>query len=66
MAYGACKSKDARHPDRISYVINAKGKIQKAYKSVNARTHFDDVLRDIGGDAPEPEKKGLLRRLFGG
>lgn len=68
LAYGACKDAGARHPDRVSVVIGEDGTVLRVYPDVNAKTHFDDVLRDLGGTPPPPDpskKKGLLGRLFG-
>lgn len=69
LAYGACSTKLSPWPDRITIVIDPSGKVQKVYPKVNAKTHFDDVLRDLGGNpppAPPPKQGGFFKRLFGG
>jgi len=50
-------------------VIDPEGKVKKVYPKVNAKTHFDDVLRDLGGNpppAPPAKQGGFFKRLFGG
>lgn len=58
-------------PDRISVVIGPDGKILKLYPKVNAKTHFDEVLKDLGGTPPPPKDPpksggGFFKKLFGG
>ena len=48
LAYGACDDASAPNARRISYLIGADGKIERAYPKVDARTHPDTVLADIG------------------
>jgi len=48
MAYGAADSPDAKHPGRISYLIDADGVITKAYEKVTPADHPDEVLADLG------------------
>ena len=48
MAYGAADAKDARSAKRISYLIGPDGRIRKAYPKVNAATHPEEVLKDLG------------------
>jgi peroxiredoxin Q/BCP len=47
LAYGACDSKDAKTPKRISYVIGPDGNIVLAYPKVDAAKHPEEVLRAI-------------------
>lgn len=58
LAYGACDDVGAKHAKRISVVIDPEGRVEKVYSDVNARSHFDEVLRDLGGSPPK--KKGWL------
>jgi thioredoxin-dependent peroxiredoxin len=67
-AYGAANAL-APWPNRITVVIDPAGKVQKVYPKVDAKTHFDEVLRDLGGtppDAPPQKEGGFFKRLFGG
>ena len=48
VAYGACDDAGARSARRISYLIGPDGKIVKAYAKVDAATHAETVLRDLG------------------
>ena len=48
IAYGACDDASARGARRISYLIGPDGKIRKAYPKVDAATHAETVLRDLG------------------
>ncbi len=47
MAYGACASAKAAHAERISYVIDERGKILRAYPQVDPRIHAAEVLADL-------------------
>ena len=47
MAYGACASPKARFADRISYVIDANGRIAQAYPKVSPKTHPQEVLDSL-------------------
>ena len=47
MAYGACKSASDKHASRIGYLIDAKGKVKKAYPSVDAKSFPETALNDI-------------------
>ncbi len=47
LAYAACDSADAKHPARISYLIDTQGRIKKAYAKVTPATHPDEVLGDL-------------------
>jgi peroxiredoxin Q/BCP len=44
LAYGACDSLRARHPERISFLIDADGKIERVYDKVDPRDHAAQVL----------------------
>jgi thioredoxin-dependent peroxiredoxin len=45
--YGACDNPKARYAERISYVIDERGVIARAYPQVNPRDHAAQVLADI-------------------
>ena len=47
LSYGACTSKDAKHANRIGYVISPEGKIAKAYPKVDAAKFPAQVLSEI-------------------
>ena len=53
----------------MTAVIGPDGTIKKFYPKVNAKTHMDDVLRDLGGTPPVGGGTGggggFLKRLFG-
>ena len=46
VAYGAADP-GARYPNRISYLIDAEGKIAAAYPKVNPADHASQVLADV-------------------
>lgn len=46
IAYGACAGREARHADRISYLIGADGRIERVYDHVDPRDHAAKVLID--------------------
>jgi thioredoxin-dependent peroxiredoxin len=48
IAYGAC-SADARYPDRMSFLIDEQGKIERVYRQVDPRDHPARVLADVLG-----------------
>ena len=48
-AYGACESIKARHPERISFLIDASGRIERIYDKVDPRDHAAQVLADVLG-----------------
>jgi peroxiredoxin Q/BCP len=48
VAYGACDTPDARSARRISYVIDAYGKVQQVWGKVDVKAHPDDVLAALG------------------
>ena len=45
-AYGACTDATAKHPRRITVVIDKNGAIAKVYGEVDARKHPEQVLQD--------------------
>jgi peroxiredoxin Q/BCP len=49
LAYGACSGSDARHPDRVSFLIDERGAIERVYDQVDPRDHPARVLADILG-----------------
>lgn len=49
LAYGACDTADARSARRISYVIGADGRIEKAYPAVSPASHAREVLEFLTG-----------------
>ncbi len=49
IAYGACARADARYPDRVSFLIDEYGAIERVYAQVDPRDHPARVLADILG-----------------
>ena len=49
LAYGACSGPDARYPDRVSFLIDERGAIERVYDQVDPRDHPARVLADILG-----------------
>jgi len=47
IAYGACSGADARYPDRVSFLIDEHGTIEKVYDQVDPRDHPARVLADL-------------------
>jgi peroxiredoxin Q/BCP len=47
LAYGAADDRSAQYAKRVSYLIDAEGRIQKTYPKVNAASHPDEILRDL-------------------
>jgi len=47
LAYGACEDAKAGSARRISYLIDERGRVLKAYDQVNPRTHPAEVLADL-------------------
>ena len=47
VAYGAAEDMEAKSAKRISYLIGPDGKIKKAYGTVKAADHPEQVLGDI-------------------
>jgi peroxiredoxin Q/BCP len=48
-AYGACSGADARYPDRVSFLIDEQGVIERVYDQVDPRDHPARVLADVLG-----------------
>ncbi|HEX4210693.1 MAG TPA: peroxiredoxin [Candidatus Binataceae bacterium] len=49
IAYGACDDRKSRHANRISYLIDAAGMIDRVYGQVDPRDHAAQVLVDALG-----------------
>jgi len=49
LAYGACSAPKARYPDRVSFLIDEAGRIERAYDQVDPRDHAARVLADVLG-----------------
>jgi thioredoxin-dependent peroxiredoxin len=49
IAYGACAAPDARYPDRVSFLIDERGAIERVYDRVDPRDHPARVLADVLG-----------------
>jgi peroxiredoxin Q/BCP len=47
IAYGAADAASS-NASRISYLVDAEGKVQKVYESVSPADHPEEVLRDLG------------------
>jgi peroxiredoxin Q/BCP len=50
LAYGACASLKARYPERISFLIDADGRIERVYDKVDPRDHAAQVLAGVLGE----------------
>jgi thioredoxin-dependent peroxiredoxin len=46
-AYGACDDIKARYPERMSFLIDADGRIARVYDRVDPRDHAARVLVDV-------------------
>jgi peroxiredoxin Q/BCP len=49
IAYGACSDARAKYPDRVSFLIDERGMIERVYDQVDPRDHPARVLADILG-----------------
>ena len=49
IAYGARSDAGARYPDRMSFLIDEQGKIERVYRQVDPRDHPAKVLADVLG-----------------
>lgn len=49
IAYGACAGADARYPERVSFLIDEHGVIERVYDQVDPRDHPARVLADVLG-----------------
>jgi peroxiredoxin Q/BCP len=47
MAYGACSFQAAYFANRITYLINATGVIEKVYPDVDPQTHAGEILNAL-------------------
>jgi peroxiredoxin Q/BCP len=46
-AYGACSDPRARQPDRLSFLIDERGRIERVYAQVDPRDHAARVLAEL-------------------
>jgi peroxiredoxin Q/BCP len=49
LAYGACSTKNATQPDRVSFLIDEYGIVERVYDQVDPRDHPARVLADVLG-----------------
>lgn len=49
MAYGACDNLAARYPERMSFLIDAGGRVERVYDKVDPRDHAARVLAEVLG-----------------
>jgi len=49
LAYGACSDLKVQHGERVSFVIDENGRIERVYPHVDPRNHAAQVLADILG-----------------
>jgi thioredoxin-dependent peroxiredoxin len=49
LAFGACAGAGARYPDRVSFLIDEHGAIERVYDQVDPRDHPARVLADVLG-----------------
>lgn len=49
LAYGACTDPKSRYPDRVSFLVDARGRIERVYDKVDPRDHPARVLADVLG-----------------
>ena len=47
LAYGACQDSKARYPDRVSVLIDERGRVMRVYDHVDPRDHAARVLADL-------------------
>jgi peroxiredoxin Q/BCP len=47
MAYGACNSTDAEYANRITYVIDQRGKVDQVYGKVSPGKHPEELLKTL-------------------
>ena len=52
IAYGACPNADARYPDRVSFLIDEHGTIERVYDQVDPRDHPARVLANVSPHRP--------------
>lgn len=51
LAYGAAEDAQAQYPARISYLIGADGRIERAYGKVSAKDHPQKALEELDAKA---------------
>ena len=49
LAYGACDTLKARYAERISFLVDPSGRIERVYDKVDPRDHAAQVLADVLG-----------------
>jgi peroxiredoxin Q/BCP len=49
IAYGACSDANARYPERVSFLIDEHGVVERVYDKVDPRDHPARVLADVLG-----------------
>jgi thioredoxin-dependent peroxiredoxin len=49
IAYGACEDPKALRPERVSFLIDRDGAIERVYRQVDPRDHAARVLADVLG-----------------
>lgn len=49
MAYGACDNPAAKYPERMSFLIDAGGRVERVYDKVDPRDHAARVLAEVLG-----------------
>jgi peroxiredoxin Q/BCP len=47
MAYGACDEPSAEYAKRISYLIGADGRVERAWAKVDPKAHTEEVLKAL-------------------
>jgi len=47
LSYGACKDANAAWPNRVSFLIDEQGRIERVYDRVDPRDHPARVLADM-------------------
>jgi peroxiredoxin Q/BCP len=47
IAYGAADDASAEYAKRVSYLIDAEGRVKRTYPKVNAASHPEEILRDL-------------------
>ena len=47
IAYGACSDVRAGYPNRVSFLIDEQGRIERVYDRVDPRDHAARVLADV-------------------
>ena len=47
IAYGACEDRKARYADRVSFLIDENGMIERVYSNVDPRDHAARILAEL-------------------